>query len=182
MKKRYKFAGIGCLAVMFLLGAVAMYLILNYDRLDTGYQKAADVVRKKHAKEIRDLVMEYVDKSGHLPFEEESKGQRFMVLIGHSSRAEEDFAKEEVLDKGATFTNADALEAELTKVLGREIQLPRDPQKVATYAPNVYIYFLSGEQFSVVVHLFEASPKSVPYIWRGKTFHSHTLTYSRKSG
>lgn len=103
-----------------------------------------------------------------------------MVLIGHTQKEEDVYANEKVLEKGATFTNSHVLEAELEKVLQRDVRLPRDPQRVATYAPNVYIYFISKGQFTIAVHLFAPSKKSVKYQWCGGSFYSHTLSYSRK--
>ena len=77
--------------------------------------------------------------------------------------------------------NASMLEAELSTVLGREVLSPRDPQRVATYAPNVYIYFVADGQMSVIGHLFRPSENSVKYEWQGGGFYSHTLTYASKS-
>jgi len=104
-----------------------------------------------------------------------------MVLIGHSQQEEDAFAQEKVLARNATFANATTLEAELSKVLERKIVLPRDPQRVATYAPNVYIYFVFGGQMSVMAHLYNPSDRSVKYEWRGGVFYSHTLTYTSKN-
>lgn len=138
-----------------------------------------DPVRIKHTKEIADLIMAYTDETGHLPFEEEAKTKPFMVLIGHSAEEEDNFAHAEVLKRGATFANASVLEAKLSEGLGQKIRLPRDPQTVTTFAPNVYVYFVSGNQFSVVSHLFSPSEKSVKYQWPNGTFHSYTITYEK---
>jgi hypothetical protein len=70
-------------------------------------------------------------------------------------------------------------EQTLSKTLAREVVLPRDPQKVPTYAPNVYVYFVMPDEFCVVSHLYKPSEKSVEYTWEGGTFHSHTLTYGK---
>lgn len=180
MNRKQKALLISCFIVV--LGVVAWISIPRiYHALDSGYQKAMDSVRIKDTETIASLILEYADKTGRFPFEEHTNERPFMVLIGHNQQEEDLFAKEKVLARNAMFANASMLEVELSKVLGRAITLPRDPQKVATYAPNVYIYFVAEAQMSVVAHLFRPSARSVRYEWRGGEFHSHTLTYTSKN-
>ena len=61
--------------------------------------------------------------------------------------------------------------------LGRRVRLPREPQTVPTFAPNVYVLFVSGDEAAVVAHLAAPDPGAVPYDWRGGTFHAYTLAF-----
>lgn len=120
------------------------------------------------------LILEYVDKSGGtLPFESRATEQPFMVFIGLNEAHEDEMAEVPALKRGARWSNAPELEAELSRVLQRRIRLPREPQRVASFAPNVYLYFVTGRTFCVVAHLYQASDISQPYQWKGGTFHSH---------
>lgn len=168
--------------LLLVVGVVVAWIAIQriYRGLDAGYQKAMDPVRIQDAERIADLILEYADKTGRFPFEQRTLDRPFMVLIGHNQLEEDAFAKERVLARNATFANASMLEVELSKVLGRTITLPRDPQKVATFAPNVYIYFVAEGQMTVITHLFQPSDRSVKYEWRGGVFYSHTLTYASK--
>ncbi len=168
-------------AVIASLALITCILVLwAYKKMDTGYQAAMDPIRIRDGEAIAALVFEYEEKTGILPFEKEAAGAPFMVVIGHSLEDEDFYAKQDVLSRGAMFANSKDFESELERVLKRKIYLPKDPQKVASFAPNVYVYFLSDTQFSVAVHLFKPSEKSVEYKWRDGVFNSHAVTYSRK--
>ena len=101
-----------------------------------------------------------------------------MVIIGHSVGEEDYFARDPVLKRRATWANAKDLEAVLSKGLNRAVRLPRDPQKVPTFAPNVYVYYVSGNEMSVVSHLcFPSDEMTVKYQWQGHSFYPYTLAY-----
>jgi hypothetical protein len=157
-----------------VLGAGACRTV--YTAAETSYQRAQDPVRVEHAQALRLLVREYHEKSGgRLPFEDRATETPFMVVIGRSVEHEDEMAQVPALKRGARWGNSGELEAEFSRVLGRTVVLPRDPQRVATYAPNVYIYFIAGREYCAVVHLFEPSDMSQPYRWDGGTFHSHAI-------
>lgn len=167
--------GLAVLAVAFV-GFIAI-LIVAYVRLEDRYQKDMDVVRQKDAQQIFKLVQEYTDKTGHLPFQEHTADKPFMVVIGHSSQEEDYFAQDPVLARGGIFANSSTMERLLSKELKRPIRLPRDPQKVATYAPNVYIYFVKGNELAVASHLKNPHENAVEYKWQGGRFYSYTIAY-----
>jgi hypothetical protein len=148
----------------------------TYVAADTAYQRAQDPVRLAAADSLRALVREYHQRSGgHLPFEERADSQPFMIVIGRSEVHEDEMAQTTALLRGARWSNSDELEAELSRVLERPVSLPREPQRVATFAPNVYLYFITGREYCVVVHLFEQSSISVRYRFGDATFHSHAI-------
>ena len=160
--------------LLFCLLSVALYPVL-----DRGYQRNMDPIRRRHADAIVRLVMEYAEKTGHLPFEDSARESPFRVLIGHSVAEEDHFARDPVLPRGHGRARSRSLEKMLSEGLGRPIRLPRDPQTVPTYAPNVYVYFVSGDQFTVASHLYEPHPKAVAYEWGDGTFYSYAPTYGR---
>ena len=88
---------------------------------------------------------------------------------------EDEMAQVPALRRGGSWGNSDELEAELSRVLERPITLPREPQRFATFAPNVYIYYVLERDYCVAVHLFEPSSISVPYQFGDATFHSHAI-------
>lgn len=166
------------------LGALASAVVLAacgaYRTADLSYQRAHDPIRRAHADSIVALIIEYAAAAeGRIPFQERAASQPFMVVIGRSIEHEDEMARVPALNKNARFSNSPELEAELSRVLKRTVTLPRDPQRVATYAPNVYIYFVAGDSFCAVVHLFEPSSISQPYEWEGGRFHSHAVCLER---
>ena len=160
-----------------LVAIIAVLIYFAYPFLDAKYQQDMDPIRRDHAHQIADVIREFADQTGHLPFQEQAKDEPFMVLIGHSQEHEDHFANDPVLKRGGQWANSSLLESMLEKELGRDVQLPRDPQKVPTYAPNVYIYFISGNQMTVVSHLYYPNDETVKYEWNGKPFYSYTITY-----
>ena len=177
MKKRLIIAGVISIIIGLIISfALLVYLI--YPLLEAKYQRDMDVVRRNDAHQIAKIIREFGNKTGHLPFQDEANEKPFMVLIGHSPEEENHFANDPVLIREGQWANSSALKSLLEKELGKKIQLPRDPQIVPTYAPNVYIYFVSGNQMSVMSHLHNPDEKAIKYEWNGKTFYSYTLTYN----
>ena len=76
--------------------AVAL-LYFAYPLLEANYQRQTDAIRKNHAHQIADLIREFADKTGHLPFQEHAAQKPFMVIIGHSPQDEDYFANDPVL-------------------------------------------------------------------------------------
>ena len=165
----------------FILPIIAIVIIAGvfgwpyvYKYLDRKYQKAQDPVRIKHINEIANIAFAYDGKVGYPPLRDLVKQQKkpFMVLIGRSNEAEDAFAKIKALNKKALFINSSQFERILSKGLERKVVLPRDPQKVPTFAPNVYLYYVNEEQLCVAAHLYSESEISHPYTWSGGTFNS----------
>jgi hypothetical protein len=153
-----------------------------YKYLDEKYQKAQDPIRIGHINEIAKIAFAYDKKVGYSPLADlvEQQKKPFMVLVGRSNEQEDAFAKIKALNKNAMFINSSQFERILSKGLKQKIVLPRDPQKVPTFAPNVYIYYINEEQMCVAAHLYYESEISEPYVWSGGTFNSHAKCYSKK--
>lgn len=140
-----------------------------------SYQADMDQIRQENVAEIMDLIKEYDDKTGKFPLQEMAVEKPVMVMIGHSLELEEQYANDPVLKRDALWTHSSDLEQTLSEELGRQITLPRDPQKVATFAPNVYIYFVAGNQVNVITHLYHPVTNAVPYDWNEGGFYSLAL-------
>ena len=180
-RKRTILLAVAAGTLLFGLAAFVLWAFVM-PALDRGYQRAMDPVRRRDADAIAALVREYADRTGHLPFEELAGDSPFRVLIGHSTAEEDFFARDPVLPRGHGRARSNSFEKLLSEGLGRPVRLPHDPQQVPTYAPNVYIYLVSGDRFAVASHLFEPHPDAVPYDWRGGTFHSYAVEFGREDG
>lgn len=164
-----------CLGGLAAIAGLTLYVA--YPFFEESYQRNMDPIRRDHAHQIADVIREFANSSGQLPFQEKTAKQPFMVLIGHSSMQEDQWANDPVLKRNARWANSSVLESMLSKELGRTIRLPRDPQKVPTFAPNVYIYFVSGNQMTIVSHLKFPSDQAVEYKWYGQPFYAYTISY-----
>lgn len=165
----------GILGIFVVVALLAIYF--GYQFLDSRYQRDMDEVRRSHANQIADVIREYAEKTGALPFQDVAQEQPFMVLIGHSSDHEDQFSKDPVLQRRAQFANSSTLESMLSEALGRDVKLPREPQKYPTFAPNLYVYFVSGNQMTVVSHLCYPDEDAVKYEWHETPFYSYTVCY-----
>lgn len=162
--------------------AAAIAIPPIYRSLDEQYQAAHDPIRMQHVDKIAHIAMAYADKVGYPPLHDlaSEHGRPFMVLIGRSDEEEDAFAKVEALNMGAAFINSREFENILSKGLEEDVVLPRDPQNVPTYAPNVYIYIVYQDQMCAAAHLFSPSDISHPYTWKGGTFHSHAKCFAKQ--
>jgi len=139
-------------------------------------QDPDDVARLRHTSEISALIFEYARATdGRLPFQERALGQPYRVAIGSTVESENEAARLPAIRGTGRWGNANELESELSRVLQRAITLPRDPQPTRSVAPNVYIYFVRGNDFCAVAHLSGPSRLSRATQWEGGTFHSHAL-------
>lgn len=154
-----------------------------YERLERLYQTDMDRVRLEHLDQILAVVTEHVQATGRVPLEDlvRDRGHPAMVVIGRSTEEEVAFAQLEAIARpDAAVISSSSFDAGLSEALGRQVRLPRDPQQVPTYGPNVYIYLVQPPQFCVAVHLWAPTEVSRPMEWEGGTFHSHAVCFSRE--
>lgn len=153
-----------------------------YERLERLYQTDMDKVRLRHLDQILSIVVEHAKLTGRVPLEDlvRDRGHPAMVVIGRNTDREVAFAQLEAISRPeAAVISSSSFDLALSEALGREIRLPRDPQQVPTYGPNVYIYLVHPPQFCVAVHLWAATEVSRPMEWEGGTFHSHAVCFER---
>jgi len=145
--------------LIFMLLALPMVVQANlFDLFTKGtsseYQHDADIVRLKDLEVLWNLVTEYKAKTGKYPLEGESELPHYVEIA----------TKEQVkrLNGQPPFpiakTSAKAFQARLREVLGDDLELPFDPQRVGDAKPALYIYMIDGDRFVLAIHVHEAYP------------------------
>jgi len=135
--------------------AVLVFFITGCAGMESSYQASMDPIRVKHVNSIVSLITEYQSKTGDFPFQSKITKEGVQVLVTHRKIPARinDQIKALPVDSYSSQSFSD----ELARVLGRTIQLPSDPQKVATFAPNFYIYYVTSAQVCVAGHLYSAT-------------------------
>jgi len=135
-----------------------------YDAAENSYQRAMDPVRIRHIDYIASLTTEYFQKTGRMPLADRLQEKRITVFITH--RPLKDTYLEQAARLPVVVLSTDDLKADLEKGLGRTINLPSDPQNVASYGPNLYVYDVNKARACVYGHLFSEAPGA--YLVEGK--------------
>jgi hypothetical protein len=123
--------------------------------MESSYQASTDLIRIKHIDTIVGLITEYQSKAGEFPFQSKITKDGVQVLVTHRRIPAAINNQTKTLPINS-YSNQ-IFQEELSRVLERAVQLPSDPQKVATFAPNFYIYFVSRSQACVAGHLYTAT-------------------------
>jgi hypothetical protein len=55
----------------------------------------------------------------------------------------------------------ETFEKDLKRVLGVNIQIPFDPQKVELYAPNFYTYIYDGKNYLISANLYNPNDRTI---------------------
>jgi hypothetical protein len=126
--------------------------------IEAKYQNNMDHARISHIDYLNTLILEYKDKSGKFPLQSEIQDKDIQVFITHRDIPDWLQAQAEQLPI-ESYTCAQ-LEADIENVLGRDIKIPSDPQNVATYAPNLYIYLVTKDWECVSGHLYSPTSKT----------------------
>ena len=97
--------------------------------MEQKYQSDMDRVRISHIDYLNTLILEYKNKSGQFPLQAKIQNKDIQVVITHREipgwLAEQN--KQLPVDSYSSYQ----LENDIEKVLGRNIQMPSDPQNVA---------------------------------------------------
>lgn len=126
--------------------------------IEAAYQADMDRIRISHVDFLVTVVLEYANRENRLPLQAQVRDREILVYVTHrniSAALSEQAAALPV----EQYTSM-ALEEDIESVLGRDIQMPSDPQNVATFAPNVYIYQVSRERACVAGHLYSPTEKT----------------------
>lgn len=126
-----------------------------YDAVENAYQSEMDPVRIRHIDFIASLTTEYFQKTGRMPLADRLQEKRITVFI---TRRPLKGYLEQAARLPVVVLSTDDLKADLEKGLGRTINLPSDPQYVASYGPNLYIYDVNKARACVYGHLFSEAP------------------------
>ncbi len=162
--------------------AGAFGIVKLYKHLDEGYQRTMDPIRMADVDHIAELILEYLETTRDPPLQNLAQDRPYLVIIGRNRAHEAAFAEHLAGPRNARWGYSAGLESELSHGLGRPIHLPRDPQKVATYGPNVYVYYVERDFFTIAGHLYFPGETTVGYNWRGQRYHSYQYIYGRETG
>lgn len=159
-KKNLVITIISVISVLVISSLIILFtVILPYiEDLEGGtskqYQHDADIVRLNHLKTTVGYIEEYKEKTGYYPFTEKTEdGVMNFTTIATEDQINQ--VRDQIPFEHTTSTKQE-LEDELSRVLGKNIILPHDPQQRQNNArPLVYIYAKGlGDYyyFSVMTH------------------------------
>jgi len=160
-----------------IIPLIFIFLLLGCDKVEKQYQADMDIIRIADIDYISGLILEYLKKVKRLPLQSNISNKDIQVFITH--RELPDWLLKQTKSLPVESLTTDQLKTDLEKELGREIKLPSDPQNVATYAPNVYIYIVSKEWACLAGHLYSASQKVKTKNVQDK-YHKYEICYKSK--
>jgi hypothetical protein len=120
--------------------------------MERHYQEMADRKRVEHIDYIARLIRQFHSDTGDYPLESKLSDGPIEVFI--TDREVPSRYYDASARAGIELYPVEELAAELERVLWKGIELPSDPQKVATFAPNFYIYHVDESQACVAGHLY----------------------------
>lgn len=145
---------------LIIIGFLCLALIVfGYKILESNYQRNADAIRINDVHHIASLVEQYHEKTGLYPFADESKkiGLMISINIDGKSTAETQEAVDPISQRTYSYSQ---FVHELQSVLGREIKVPTDPQKVSSFGPNWYVYAVQNGNYFIAAHLYHEMPEA----------------------
>lgn len=151
------------------LGKTAKKAIDDLQKTGTSstYQHDADIVRLKHLKYLGGLIEEYHEETGRYPLQSDDNIENYVNIAS--------FSQKKYTQGGPPYehreTAVEEFKVVLEKGLGRNINLPFDPQLVPVNKPNFYIYMVKGDQYYLAVHLYDGSGfarKIAPYYFKAE--------------
>ena len=140
-------------------------------------QEDFDRIRLDHALTIAALVDEYRAKAGAFPFADGADSVPAAVVIATEQQDERNKDIVDIrVDLALRATNDEraprferievhtmkAFEDELSRVLGRPVQLPVDPQQIPLNKPSVYVYVVYRGIYDVSAFLHQEFPFARP--------------------
>ena len=129
--------------------AVAIVAIHGCASLKSAYQRDADLFRISHLIHYGELLREYHGKTGHYPFQDGSGSQASITFVTQEQRQYLQFAPEE-----SDTHSMEQFRSELSRTLGRDIELKFDPQRVPTTMPLYYLYAIDDGHYFFAFHLY----------------------------
>lgn len=121
-------------------------------------QQDFDVARMRDIETLGKHIEKYKEVVGIYPLQGQTELPNY-VHIATKEQTEQIHGKppyEHVVTSVSTFID------ELEHVLGPDIEIPFDPQRVAVNKPNFYIYLIVDDTYFLAVHLFESYPFANP--------------------
>lgn len=135
------------------------FMFLACSNMEKTYQNDMDKRRVRDVEYISKIIYEYYQILGKYPLQDKVKNKNITVFLTNK-KIEKAFIDQNN-EQGFELHSLEEFEKEIEKVLGRELDLPEDPQKVPTYAANFYIYFVNKESASVMGNLYSKNDFTV---------------------
>ena len=130
------------------------------DILSTGtsspMQQDFDIARLKDLKELGGHIERYKVLTGKYPLEGVTNVSNYVHI---ATKGQQKYASGRP-PFSHKLTDVKELIAELQKVLGEDVLIPFDPQKIPVHKPNFYVYTVHGSTYYLAVHLFQSFPFS----------------------
>lgn len=108
-----------------------------------------DIARLNHLELISGYVEQYKEATGTYPFQGVSEFQNYVFI---ATKEQQQYTNQDA-PYSIAITDANIFIDELESKLGREIEMPFDPQRAPVNKPNYYIYMVVGETYFVAVHV-----------------------------
>ncbi len=129
---------------------ILIILLSSCASIESQYQNDADLYRISHLIHYGELIHEYHEKSGHYPFQGQSDKQ-LQVSFATEEQKEHLSPDSDSIEK----RSSEEFRTEVSTVLGREIELRFEPQRVPTSMPLYYLYVTEDDEYFFIVHLFK---------------------------
>lgn len=116
-------------------------------------QHDLDIARLNDLVILSGYIEAYREAAGRYPLQGESPLPHYSFI---ATAEQQDYVPDLPIEHSTTDVRS--LLAELRLVLGDDLQLPFDPQRVPVNKPNFYVYMIDGNHWYLAVHLHEAFP------------------------
>ena|SRR5688572_6027950 len=145
-----RLAVFACLSLIL----VASFIWWTFSATAEQFQRDADVIRLRHLQHYGQLIEEYREKTGRVPFQGAAEIPIYVNIANHQQAkyASKGPPTQHKLMSTAGFVS------ELESGIGRAIIERYDPQWVPTRKPNFYIYMVNRDYYFFAVHLHQPFP------------------------
>lgn len=156
MYQKFKYSVIT--AAVLLACSTAVYAGQLSDMFSSGtsseLQHDLDIARLNDLKVLGGHIESYYRQTGKYPLQGASERPNYVYIATKEQR--------QYVQGGPPYphvnTDVAVLIKELERVLGENIEIPFDPQRVPVNKPNFYIYLVTEDSYFLAVHLFEPYP------------------------
>ena len=159
-----------------LVGSLAGYHL--YAAIEDDYQAAADAKRINDVHRIAALVEAFVTAAGHHPLrgrlENSSSRDQAEPMAANITglKLPSKYLRPPPGQPGQIIPSEE-FEAELRAVLGAEVVIPYDPQRVGVYAPNFYQFMTVGGNWYVSANLYSPTEHTLEL---GPHYHKYQVS------
>jgi hypothetical protein len=146
-----------CLAVLALPGIAQAQLGFRCGTLE-ALQHDFDIARLKDLDTLSGYIEQYHAQAGKYPFEGDVPYPNYVFI---ATEEQQQYVRGDPPGEHRKTPAVDFL-SEIKAVLGEDVTLPFDPQRVPVNKPNFYIYMVVGDTYFLAVHVHNAFPFAQP--------------------